>query len=230
MSEVIPMILPKHNVFLRWLYIVGVIGMFIFMSMVIWSYLSEGTADSNADSSANYNSQILSQVAEYYSSDLDNKNNESFDTKKILGLVEQPEVSILVKKFELNLNQIIENQMSAFWLLLFDDNVMLSSKGLITDKTVYQVYRNYDPTKNVVDVLLGFKVNDSVSDSDYEILTLEAGLMLPRKSVLDSWQNYEQLPIKLVYELDFEVFQLDERFNVISQKAFLNPRGDNSYE
>ncbi len=212
MNEVTLMILPKHNVFLRWLYIVGVIGMFIFMSMVIWSYLSEGTADSNADSSANFNSQILSQVAEYHSSDLDNKNNESFDTKKILGLVEQPEVSVLVKKFELNLNQIIENQMSAFWLLLFDDSVMLSSKGLITDKTVYQVYRNYDPTKNTVDVLLGFKVNDPVSDSDYEILTLEAGLMLPRKSVLDSWQNYEQLPIKLVYELDFEVFQLDERF------------------
>jgi hypothetical protein len=144
----------------------------------------------------------------------------------MVGLVERPGFNILTKSYVLDLNQPIHKQVSKFWLLLFDDEVMLSSDGIVTDKTVYQVYRNYEPMKNTVEVLLGFKVSESMSHSKYEVLILESGAMLPRKSVLDSWQNHEQLPIKLSYELDYEVFQLDDRFQVISQKAFLNPIGE----
>lgn len=214
--------LPKHNIFLRGLYIIGVIGMFVFMSMVIRGYWSEGTADYKTESSEGFDSQTLAQVTEYYVSEQETKSKPV----KMVGLVERPRLNILTKSYVLDLNQPIHKQISKFWLLLFDDEVMLSSDSIVTDKTVYQIYKNYEPMKNTVEVLLGFKVSESMSHSKYEVLILESGSMLPRKSVLDSWQNHEQLPIKLSYELDYEIFQLDDHFQVISQKAFLNPIGE----
>lgn len=214
--------LPKHNIFLRGLYIIGVIGMFVFMSMVIRGYWSEGTADYKTESSEEFDSQTLAQVTEYYVSEQETKSKPV----KMVGLVERPRLNILTKSYVLDLNQPIHKQISKFWLLLFDDEVMLSSDSIVTDKTVYQIYKNYEPMKNTVEVLLGFKVSESMSHSKYEVLILESGSMLPRKSVLDSWQNHEQLPIKLSYELDYEIFQLDDHFQVISQKAFLNPIGE----
>lgn len=220
------MALPKHNMFLRGLYIIGVIGMFIFMSMVIRGYWSEGTADYKTEIRAGYDSLTSSQMTDYDAS----KQETESKPVKLLGLVERPAFKVLTKSYILDLNQPIHDQISKFWLLLFDDEVMLSSNGILTDKTVYQIYRNYEPMKNTVEVLLGFKVSESMSDFEYETLILEASSMLPRRSVLDSWQNHEQLPIKLSYELDYEIFQLDDRFQVISQKAFLNSRGSNRYE
>lgn len=214
--------LPKHNIFLRGLYIIGVIGMFVFMSMVIRGYWSEGTADYKTESSEEFDSQTLAQVTEYYVSEQETKSKPV----NMVGLVERPGLNILTKSYVLDLNQPIHKQISKFWLLLFDDEVMLSSDSIVTDKTVYQIYKNYEPMKNTVEVLLGFKVSESMSHSKYEVLILESGSMLPRKSVLDSWQNHEQLPIKLSYELDYEIFQLDDHFQVISQKAFLNPIGE----
>lgn len=214
--------LPKHNIFLRGLYIIGVIGMFVFMSMVIRGYWSEGTADYKTESSEGFDSQTLAQVTEYYVSEQETKSKPV----NMVGLVERPGLNILTKSYVLDLNQPIHKQISKFWLLLFDDEVMLSSDSIVTDKTVYQIYKNYEPMKNTVEVLLGFKVSESMSHSKYEVLILESGSMLPRKSVLDSWQNHEQLPIKLSYELDYEIFQLDDHFQVISQKAFLNPIGE----
>lgn len=238
MNEVNAVNLPKHNFILRSFYILFIIGMFIFMAMLIGEYWREGTSvdttglDDSSIKHAEYDSQINSQIAEYYSVEND-LNDASERNSKKLGLVQRPELTLLTMSYRLNLKKPIEDQLSYFWQSLFDDNVLLSSNLLESNRTVYQVFRNYEPTKNSVEILLGFAVKSSTDKSSteftltnpfYELLSLKASFMLPRKSVLGSWQNFEQLPIKLSYELDYEIFQLDARYQTLSQKAFLNPR------
>lgn len=228
------MALPKHNTFLRWFYILCVIGMFIFMSMVIRGYFLDDTVAYQAKGNTTKTDEAaLAQLAQYYASEQEGNSAKRALAKKA-GLVDRPALNILARTFVLDLQQPVNEQISAFWLQLFNDEILLSSSSIVTNKTLYQVYRNYNPVADTVEVFVGFRINtvmsNIVNDSQYKMLTLAEGLMLPRKSVLDSWQNYDQLPIKLSYEFDYDVFQLNARFDVISQKAFLNPKSGGRYE
>lgn len=146
--------------------------------------------------------------------------------KALPQLVERPSLNILGKKFVLNLSKSIEEQLTAHWLTVYNDPELFLSNVIQTDKIIYQIYSNYDGSDNTVDVLLGFKVN-TVLEGDYQQVHLSEGKMLPKDSVLDSWYRYESLPVVLSFELDYEVLELDDGYEILSQKAFLNVnRGD----
>lgn len=187
MNKVTARGLPQHNLLLRGVYILAVVGMFVFMTIVIGGYWTTKT-----------------------------------DYVPVSNLVERPSLNIIGKSFLLDLDQPVEDQLTAFWGPVFNDGKLLSSNTIMTDKVIYQIYYNYSESNNTVEVLLGFKVNNMLRKRGYQLVHLPKVDMLPGESVLGSWVNYQSLPVSLRFELDYEVLELDKHYEIISQKAFLN--------
>lgn len=209
------MALPKHNALLRWLYIVSIIGMFIFMSWVIRGYWDETALENTKNHEVAHQALNYPEEGSLASPEIDKRINAP-------GMVLRPEIVLATMQFQLQLNEPIEAQISVFWASLFDHLDLVNAAEVVDNKKVYQVYRHYDLNKNTVDILLGFEISEIMAGTHYQVVKLAAASMLPRKSVLESWQNYEHLPITLSYEQDYEIFQLDKHYKTVSQKAFLN--------
>ena len=221
------MALPAHNMFLRGLYLLLIIGMFIFMSIVIRGYWAQSPDSLDA-------TQGISETDAYYQYQVDGLEQQiekaEKSVKSAVGLANRPSVNVAAKHFLLDLNQSVDGQMAAFWRALFEDDILFNSDAIRNNRIVFQIYDNYDHTSNTVSVFLGFEIIKVLKSVNHHYIQLPEQAMLPRKSVLYSWQNAEQLPFALVYELDYEVFQLDKDFNTISQKAFLNIKRGAGYE
>jgi len=205
------MALPKHNPLLRFAYMLSVIGMFVFMSLVIRSYWPHDAVAAQPE------------LAIASSSDSSKTQGGSNATQQAAnGTVSKPDLRVVAKSYMLDLNGDVEKQMNDIWQDFYQQNALHYTDVIAAHNEVYQIYRNYDYSKSTVETLIGYRINKALKESDYQYVKIPAGNFLPRVSVLESWMNFQQLPVELTFELDYEVYHLDKNYNVISQKAFLN--------
>ena len=205
------MALPRHNPLLRFVYMLSVIGMFVFMSLVIRSYWPHDAIAAEPRLTDNF-SQL----------DVEEINPDMSSPTVAGGTVSKPDLRIISKSYMLDLNGDIEKQMNDIWQDFYQQNGLHYNEAIAAYDEVYQVYRNYDYSRSSVETLIGYRIDKALKDPEYQYVKIPAGKFLPRMSVLDSWMNYQQLPVELTFELDYEVYRLDKNYNVISQKAFLN--------
>ena len=211
------MALPKHNPVLKVMYFFSIIGMFVFMSLVIRSYWPQDTVAQPLVIDHQPATQVIS-------TDIANNSATQSDQQKSQkpGTIKTPDLYRVTRSYPLDLNGDIEAQHQQFWQEFYDDKEIHTLEGIESHFHIYQVYRNYDPATSGVEVLLGYRVTKASAFNNTNSLHIPAADALPRHNVLYSWQNYKQLPAELTFDTDYEVFQLNKHFEVISQRAYLH--------
>jgi len=119
----------------------------------------------------------------------------------------------------LSLNTELNSQINAHWQTFA--NSPLANDLQRNRNQVFAVYHGYNDQRNTVELTLGYiSYGDRQYASSVNIVTGRY-LKRPEKTVLGSWQTADQLPGQLRYITDYEIYQLDQYFQPVSQTAFL---------
>ncbi len=209
------MSLPKRNLFIRLLYGLSIIGMFAFMVWIAWpanNYFSDvaaaDTAKHNGEKSTATHVRPASVLA---------------DTTETDQLTEDNQLLIAGLGQTINLNANIEKQIGQHW----EKFARLNISRQMTAKDPLQVvavYHQYDNQRNQFRLTLGYRTTKAVATEgllDTVKLSNGAYLKRPDASVLDYWQAPEKTQQRLKLEADYEEYQLDEQYQILSQTAFL---------
>ncbi|MCO7224939.1 GyrI-like domain-containing protein [Pleionea sp. CnH1-48] len=234
------MSLPQHNPFLRGLYLLLVIIMFIFMMMVIRAYWPDAQpvyphAEGDYYAGHGQQSAMVQPVVEQQtdssttpdatassnpSSSVPKENMTGHSPFKVEKRLPTRVVGIAKR---LQLNQDIESQVEQLWMELYKTNLHQFAKGVQIKNQVYMVYRDYNQQRQSVEVVVGYSTNASADANDgFYSLAIPGGNYMVERSVLATWKDPRNVP--LAYRIDYEVYDIDQYFQVASQRAFLSIR------
>ena len=230
------MSLPKHNPLLRFLYVALVLFMFAFMMMVIRMYWPDDTQVNEYDAYSDYstyetdaeNSQLSKAVAPAQTplneardarvtsqSAVNEKNNGSQPE-----LFRRPKFTVTGMERSLNLSTDMQPQLESLWADFYNLDTQQYLPGLSRSDKVYVIYKSYDHNTQSIEVLIGYQYAMQKLSNQVKSVELPNGQYIKRDSVLATWDNPQDLALK--YKLDYEVYELDEYFNIGSQRAFLS--------
>ena len=228
------MSLPKHNPLMRLFYVGLVLLMFVFMVMVIrvyWphdSQINQHEVYSNkADdvqtertSSANLSNVGYINISEKGKVGALNKEQGISGKTQKNKVFRRPKLSVSGIEGTLNLNASIKTQLETLWGDFYKLDTQRHLPGLSRSNKVYLIYKSFDHQRQSIEVLIGYQYSLKQTSSVVSSIQLPKGKYLLRDSVLATWDDPEDLPLK--YQLDYEVFEVDEYFNVSHQRAFLS--------
>ncbi|TQV87156.1 GyrI-like domain-containing protein [Aliikangiella coralliicola] len=205
------MTLPRHNLILRTAYILLVLFMFAFMGMLVRAYWPEPESFSYSESEAeqvNSSDKLTGRVSTH-TNEASSENVRFLSTTKVLGI-----------RKNLYLNRDIPMQMESLWAELYATKLHDWFPAENGKRSIYLVYSQYDEEQQSVELTLGFEVGDEGENATgFASISLPQGNYVSRNSVLESWQNPGELALK--YEVDFEVYEVNAQFQVLSQRAYL---------
>jgi len=202
------MTLPKRNPLLWTLYILLVISMFVFMATVSYMGLPE---------EGNFNTVTVQEAQADYSYPEDS----NAVINKMNGITDMPEITLVVKPYptKITLNNNLDAVINRVWEEFYSDQTI--HQFAEQERTVYALYSDYDSSSNTMEVALGYRINNKAKHSSMHYVTLSAGQYYQAESIVDGWQQAANLPITFTFENDFEIYQLDNQYKVISQQAFI---------
>mgnify|MGYP000219566332 FL=1 len=227
------MSLPKHNPLLRVLYMSLVLFMFAFMMAVIRMYWPDDSQVSEYTDYSAYESP-LETVKSNHAVTRDNKSladvhktqKEKLPKVMTKSTARQPELfrrpRFTVTGIErmLNLSANMQVQLEGLWADFYNLDTQQHLPGLSRSNKVYLVYKSYDHDSQSIEVLIGYQYAMQNLSSQVKSVELPKGKYIKRDSVLATWDNPQDLPLS--YQLDYEVYEVDEYFNISGQRAFLS--------
>jgi len=227
------MSLPKHNPLLRVLYMSLVLFMFAFMMAVIRMYWPDDSQVSEYhDYSAYENSLEASQpngavgIGNESLSDAQNTQNNKLPkvltkiTSNEPELFRRPRFTVTGIERRLNLAVNMQAQLEGLWTDFYNLDTQQYLPGLSRSNKVYLVYKSYDHDTQTIEVLIGYQYAMQKLSGQVKSVELLKGKYIKRDSVLATWDDPQDLALK--YQLDYEVYEVDEYFNISSQRAFLS--------
>lgn len=206
MNQVIPKSPPKINPLLKTLYLFGVIGMFSFFYLLVRQYA--------VDSKFNQQTTIATAATA--------NTTASSPVSSMPALKSMPEFYISGKAFTLHLNDDVQPQIDKAWLIFANKDItgMLSSK--YEGKEIYAAYHDYLPENNELTLVLGYATaKQEPLPSGYLSILLPAGNYFETNNILTTWYQVDKLNLDLSYRGDYEIYQVDSSYQVLSQTAYL---------
>lgn len=198
------MALPKHNGFIRLIYIVTILLMFGFIGWLVQTSLSSD--------------QPYAAV--------DNLTSTEPAAKPSTIEVAQLREGAVIAGIEsrINLSSDVQPQLERSWQRFAELNLQNSLKPQDPSR-VFAVYHNYDPQQNRVSVTLGYPAPKNFSfNGRIHAVTVDPGqyMVLPQDYVLDSWSKAEQFNHPLRFKSDYEIYQLSADFQVDQFTAYVS--------
>ncbi|MBN3561963.1 effector binding domain-containing protein [Aliamphritea spongicola] len=221
-------VLPKRNPFLLAVYFLAVIMMFVFIAWVIlYPYGSSGYTgaavsqhmqDTGRQESTRQETTkaAVSQTAQP---------SRSVNTNTVADQVpeQRQPLRLAGTGIQLNLQRPLQTQIDRAWQRFIDTDLL--SKVEITNSTqVYAVYHGYNQQAQTVRMTIGYVVNErGYVPTGIDVLEVAGGryLRLSGENVLDNWSNSQRFGDALTYTADYELYLLNENYQVLSQVAFL---------
>ncbi len=230
------MSLPKHNPLLRFLYVALVLFMFAFMMMVVRAYWPDETQANKYDAYSDYsvyetaseNTQVAkveapAQTQLQDANDIKVANQLAVKEKNIGSgpeLFRRPKFTVTGIERSLNLSTDMQPQLESLWADFYKLDTQRYLPGLSRSNKVYVIYKSYDHSSQSIEVLIGYQYSVVQVSKQVSRIELPKGKYFKRKSVLATWDDPQDLALK--YQLDYEVYEVDEYFNISSQRAFLS--------
>ncbi|OUS30129.1 hypothetical protein A9Q99_06510 [Gammaproteobacteria bacterium 45_16_T64] len=211
--------LPAHNAFLRGVYIISVLIMFIFMMSLIRAYWPKDAGEASFESMEAFsvapakNSEVTAEVLPVV---------DRLDTEGV-EVLHRSEKTLMGIPFVINLSGDVRAQIHQVWRAFYNaDNVSLI-QGIKNRRKVYVGFTEYDSGKNTVDLLIGYSVDHRIVQQvqGFSVVTIPGGKYLQRDSVLDEWQKPVSTEFPLAYQHDYEVYDLGQEFSIINQTAYV---------
>ncbi len=198
--------LPRRNPMILTAYAIAIIGMLGFMVWLIWPYqVAETRPDIHSSTSTSTSTPVRVTTGSGPESPVYR------ESLKIVGSSQW---------IELNCDS--HPQIEGLWRR-FAERDLAAELFVKEALSVYAVYHRYDASRNRVLLTLGYPVaTNRVLPRQTEAILIAAGdyLRLPGGEVLQAWDDAD-LVDQLKYAADFEEYQLDRSYNVLSQTAFV---------
>lgn len=207
------MALPKSNTFIKGIYLFAVLCMFAFMMVIIRAYWPDEVQ------MASWNEAIDSPVNQAQTPEQIAKT-----TTENLDIIQSAKKEVVGITYQLNLSKDVASQINDVWRTFYNDDALHTLNQAKSKREVYLVYVGHDESSNTVELALGYlsKSNMPPLSSKYKRITLPSGRYLQSSSVLDTWENADQLSIYLNYHHDYEIYTLDRDYNILTQTAYLS--------
>lgn len=215
------MSLPKHNPLLKGIYVLLVLVMFAFMTMLIKTYWPE--SDTTNDQYDNYETEFtVNESLTYENKSAINKTVDlNKDEKSDFILKHNFKIVGLKRKVYLNTN--VSGQLNEIWEEFNRAELWNNVTQVENYNEIYVVYDQWNFKQNSVDIVIGYPSFMTVSkNSGLASMDVPKGGFLVRQSVLNMWQESSELT--LTYTKDFEIYQLDDNYQIQQQSAYLRIR------
>ncbi len=216
-------VLPKRNPFLLALYFLAVVMMFVFIAWIILYPYGDtgytGTAVSQHIQDVSKQKTATATVTQTPRPSL------TVNTHTVAGqLPEQRQpLRLAGTHLQLNLQRPLQTQIDTAWQRFIDTDLL--SKVEITNSTqVYAVYHGYNQQAQIVQMTIGYVVNErGYVPAGIDLLEVSGGryLRLTGENVFDNWSNPQRFGDALTFNADYELYLLNENYQVLNQVAFL---------
>lgn len=217
--------LPRRNPFLLVLYMLAVISMFVFIAWIVLfpydGYETEQTASPAYTNTQPVQPQNNPQPVQ--------TRQPAENTNTVAGLVpeQRQPLRLAAVTSQLNLQQSLGPQIERAWQRFISAD-LLSKTEISNSLRVHALYHNYNPETQQLSMSIGYVVAEQgYIPAGVEELQVNGGryLRLPGETVLDNWNNPQRFGSALSYSNDYEIYLLDENYQVKSQVAFLAVTG-----
>ena len=220
--------LPRHNPFIKGIYLFAVLFMFLFMALVIKSYWP------NDQQMSHWNDELLVPLSERQST------QSTGITKPTLGLTaqsnaaddhqeknDQLELHARAKKiviglpFTLRLKDDMETQLNHIWRQFYNNDQLHKDLNIKNKSKVMMVYQHFNADQSNINIVIGYTAKNNGQSADFSLVEIPAGNFLKAHSVLEVWNKPPKVSGVINYQNDYESYLLDRDFNVISQTAYV---------
>ncbi|WP_271272304.1 effector binding domain-containing protein [Aliamphritea hakodatensis] len=216
-------VLPKRNPFLLAVYFLAVIMMFVFIAWVIlYPYGSSGyTGAAVSQHMQDTGRQETAPAAVSPTA----QPNRTVNTNTVAGRVpeQRQPLRLAGTGIQLNLQRPLQTQIDQAWQRFIDTD-LLSQVEITNSTQVYAVYHGYSQQAQTVHMTIGYVINErTYIPAGTHVLDVAGGryLRLSGENVLDNWSNSQRFGDALTYTADYELYLLNENYQVLSQVAFL---------
>ena len=216
--------LPKRNPFLLAIYMLAVVMMFVFIGWIAL-YPYAGSADSQSYLAPATNSpKTVAQTAQKTTTDTTAR-IQTNNTNTVAGLAPEQRQSLRLVSVsnQLNLQRPLQIQIDHLWQRFIEAD-LLNKVEITNSLQVYAVYHSYNEESQIISMTLGYVINDhTYMPTGVNELKVSGGryLRLPDENVLKNWDKPQRFGNALKLEADYELYLLDENYQVLNQVTFL---------
>lgn len=221
---------PKHNPLLKGLYILSVLIMFTFMTLLVKTYWPDseehyGNHEYHKSESSYESPEIYSKgVGSVEGSKHIKYSNTQQKTSSITADYKlESQLTIVGLKRQLYLNNNVTGQIGDIWSEFEESELWNIIPDIHNVHEIHMVYDSWNFKKNSVNIILGYssKFKPKIG-AGLTIKHIPEGWFIKTGGVLDSWQDTSNTA--LLYQNDYEVYTLNQKFDVTNQSAFLRVR------
>lgn len=207
----------QHNPVIRGLYILAVLGMFTFFTLLVRQY---ATAPSPVVKGYTTSPEETVWKPENATTTAGGETRSQASLAKTQAM---SEFYINGKQYSIYLGDDAEGQINKAWMDFAEQNLLSYFKQLVDPKVLYQSYSGYSADTQSVNILIGYASEEKLSlPNGYMSVRIPAGNYWQAESVLTAWNNVTALPVTLTFQADYERFEVDDYFRVQLQTAYLN--------
>lgn len=225
--------LPKRNPFLLAIYMLAVVMMFVFIIwIVLYPYATPDYDDTTTGAaydqgdfgSATVEPAVAIQAIKKTTADTTSHIQIS-NTNVVAGLVPEQRQPLRLASIsgQLDLQRPLQPQIDNIWQRFIKADLL--NKVEITNSTqVYAVYHGYREKTQRLSMTLGYVINNhAYMPTGVTELQVSGGryLRLTGESVLDNWDKPQRFGDALKFTADYELYLLNENYQVLNQVAFL---------
>ncbi len=183
----------QHNPMIKACYVLLVIFMFVFFSLLVRQY-------------ANAETQSV---------------NKTKLPQQTVPLIYQSEHVVVGRVFTITLDNQAEKQITRAWTQYFSAAMPRALKRYQDDDFIYVAYSEYSQRDNTIMMTIGIKTDEQPTvPKGFKRASLKAGSYYQADSVLNTWQQAETLPVTLAFTSDFEQYAFNENFEIVTQKSW----------